>query len=123
MARDLHDVDNLGVATDIDVLLPIGGRSAPLEAASGTIVLRPEFNSGQPMSLDLDLSGASVTGALTPAAPSPAHAPAADAAAEPAARIDLELTEPVEPLEPLERSTESGVDVWSEDPDMRRRDS
>ena len=31
-----------------------------------------------------------------------------------------ELTEPVEPLE---RSTESGVDVWSEDPDMRRRDS
>ena len=120
MARDLHDADNRGVATDIDVLLPIGGRSAPLEAASGTIVLRPEFNSGQPMSLDLDLSGASVTGALTPAAPSPEIARAVDGAAEPAAEIDLELTEPVEPLE---RSTESGVDVWSEDPDMRRRDS
>ena len=38
------------------MLLPIGGRSAPPAAAEGTIVLRPEFNDGEPLALDLDLS-------------------------------------------------------------------
>jgi hypothetical protein len=55
MARDLHDAENLGGA-DVDVLLPIGGRSAPTPAPEGTIVLRPEFNDGEPLSLDLDLT-------------------------------------------------------------------
>jgi hypothetical protein len=55
MARDLHEAENLGGA-EVDVLLPIGGRSAPQPAAEGTIVLRPEFNDGEPLSLDLDLT-------------------------------------------------------------------
>ena len=55
MGRDLHDAENVGT-TDVDVLLPIGGRSAPVQAAEGTIVLRPEFNAGEPLSLDLDLT-------------------------------------------------------------------
>ena len=126
MARDLNEADNRGVATDIDVLLPIGGRSEPVQAAHGTIVLRPEFNDGQAMSLDLDLSGASVRGPLTPPEmASPEDLPAGDASASPSTGIDLELTEPVEPLEPLEppaKEAKDGDDVWSEDPDMRRRD-
>ena len=55
MARDLHQADDTG-ATDVDVLLPIGGRSAPVAAAAGTIMLRPEFNDGEPLALDLDLT-------------------------------------------------------------------
>jgi len=55
MARDLHQAEDSG-SDDVDVLLPIGGRSAPLAAAEGTIVLRPEFNDGEPLALDLDLS-------------------------------------------------------------------
>ena len=55
MARDLHEADGSG-SDDVDVLLPIGGRSAPPAAAEGTIVLRPEFNDGEPLALDLDLS-------------------------------------------------------------------
>jgi hypothetical protein len=55
MARDLHEAENMGAA-EVDVLLPIGGRSAPQPAAEGTIVLRPEFNDGEPLSLDLDLT-------------------------------------------------------------------
>jgi pilus assembly protein FimV len=55
MARDLHEAENAGAA-EVDVLLPIGGRSAPLPAAEGTIMLRPEFNDGEPLSLDLDLT-------------------------------------------------------------------
>jgi len=55
MARDLHQAEDAGTA-DVDVLLPIGGRSAPLAVAAGTIVLRPEFNDGEPVSLDLDLT-------------------------------------------------------------------
>ena len=55
MARDLHQMEDAGTA-DVDVLLPIGGRSAPLAVAEGTIVLRPEFNDGEPLSLDLDLT-------------------------------------------------------------------
>ncbi len=120
MARDLHEADNRGVAADIDVLLPIGGRSAPQEAAHGTIVLRPEFNGGQAMSLDLDLSGASVRGPLTQETTSPEDLPAGDASASGSAMIDLELTTPVEPLE---RPAKAGDDVWSDDLDMRRRDS
>ena len=54
LARDLHQADRPEEADNVDVLLPIG---AVVEAApEGTIVLRPEFNGGQPVSLDLDLT-------------------------------------------------------------------
>jgi hypothetical protein len=57
LARDLHEAEGRsGGAADVDVLLPIGGRSAPVAAPEGTIVLRPEFNDGEPVSLDLDLT-------------------------------------------------------------------
>ncbi len=54
MARDLHQAESAGSGSDVDVLLPIGGRSLPMTAPEGTIVLRPEFNDGQPLSLALD---------------------------------------------------------------------
>ena len=54
MARDLHQADSAGSGSDVDVLLPIGGRSLPMAAPEGTIVLRPEFNDGEPMALALD---------------------------------------------------------------------
>ena len=119
MARDLHDAENRGGAADVDVLLPIGGRSAPVAAAVGTIVLRPEFNNGQPLSLDLDLSGASVAGALTAPVVTPAEAPVTeDAADKPMPSVlDLELTEPVDPL------PGDGTDPWSTDPDAQRREN
>jgi hypothetical protein len=99
MARDLHDAENVGAA-DVDVLLPIGGRSAPVPAAEGTIVLRPEFNDGEPVSLDLDLT--------------PEHADQVD-------------TIPVEPAdEPTSnKKTDSGAaaepesDFWGSNPDAR----
>ncbi len=54
LARDLHQADRPEEADNVDVLLPIG---AAVEAApEGTIVLRPEFNGGQAVSLDLDLT-------------------------------------------------------------------
>ena len=56
MACDLHTAEDRGGAADVDVLLPIGGRSAPIAAPEGTIVLRAEFNDGEPVSLDLDLT-------------------------------------------------------------------
>ena len=98
MARDLHQAENHGGAGDVDVLLPIGGRSAPVAAAEGIIVLRPEFNDGKPLSLDLDLSGADAAAA---AAVGPAVPP-----------IDLELTEP--PPDPPATD-----DFWGSDPDAR----
>ncbi len=56
MARDLHNAEQPGNAAEaVDVLLPIGGQVAA-PAAEGTIRLRPEFNHGQEMSLDLDLT-------------------------------------------------------------------
>ena len=96
LARDLHQAENHGGADDVDVLLPIGGRSAPVAAAEGTIVLRPEFNDGEPLSLDLDLSGADAAAAAAPAVPP----------------IDLALTEPP-PDEP------AAEDFWGNDPDAR----
>ncbi len=56
IARDLHAMVDRGGVDDVDVLLPIGGRSAPIAAPAGTIVLRAEFNDGDPVSLDLDLT-------------------------------------------------------------------
>ena len=96
MARDLHKAEDHGGADDVDVLLPIGGRSAPVAAAEGTIVLRPEFNDGEPLSLDLDLSGADAATAAAPAVPP----------------IDLALTEPL-PDKP------AAEDFWGNDPDAR----
>ena len=57
MARDLHNADEPGAAAGaVDVLLPIGGEVAA-PTAEGTISLKPEFNHGKPLSLDLDLTG------------------------------------------------------------------
>jgi hypothetical protein len=54
MARDLHQLSQPDSAnTDVDVLLPIMTDMAPL--AEGSISLRPEFNHGQAVTLDLDL--------------------------------------------------------------------
>lgn len=54
MARDLNQIESAGSGSDVDVLLPIGGRSLPMVAPEGTIVLRPEFNDGEPLALALD---------------------------------------------------------------------
>jgi hypothetical protein len=56
MARDLHNAEQPADAVDtsVDVLLPIDAAAPPVP--EGTIVLRPEFNHGEPLSLDLDLS-------------------------------------------------------------------
>ena len=97
MARDLHAADDTG-AGDVDVLLPIGGRSAPVAAAEGTIMLRPEFNDGEPLALDLDLG--LETGA------------AAESAAEPAPLLSLDPIDKVTPGEPE-------VDFWADNPDVR----
>jgi pilus assembly protein FimV len=98
MARDLHQAEGSGGAHDVDVLLPIGGRSAPMAAPEGTIMLRPEFNAGEPLALDLDLAGEEVKATTASSA------------------LDLELTEPEAPLAP------AADDVWGDDPDVKRND-
>lgn len=58
VARELHTSEpSAGRSDDVDVLLPIGGSggSAAPDAGEGTIVLRPEFNAGRHMTLDLEL--------------------------------------------------------------------
>jgi pilus assembly protein FimV len=55
VARELHTSEpSAGKAEDVDVLLPIGGNSEP-SVGEGTIVLRPEFNAGRHVKLDLEL--------------------------------------------------------------------
>jgi pilus assembly protein FimV len=55
VARELHTSEpSAGKAEDVDVLLPIGG-AVEMPAGEGTIVLRPEFNAGRHMKLDLEL--------------------------------------------------------------------
>jgi len=100
MARDLHDAEDRGGAADVDVLLPIGGRSAPVAVPEGTIVLRPEFNSGDPVSLELDLD---LTGEPNPPAPV--------AASDPLAPFSLEPIPDPSPPEP--------DDFWASNPDAR----
>ena len=100
MARDLHDAEDRGGAADVDVLLPIGGRSAPVAVPEGTIVLRPEFNSGEPVSLELDLD---LTGEASPAAPA--------AAVDPLAMFSLDPIPDPSPPEP--------EDFWGSNPDAR----
>lgn len=95
LARDLHQADQPEDAENVDVLLPIA--LAPEPVAEGTIVLRPEFNSGEAVSLDLDLS--TKTGAMDTSAPG----------------VELDLGD-----DAAKPSTESG-DIWSDDPDERRR--
>jgi hypothetical protein len=97
VARDLHLAEGAGAA-DVDVLLPIGGRSAPLPAGEGTIILRPEFNDGQPLALDLDLDVP--TG----------HADLASASDQP----KLTLEPGVEP-----GPDEPDADFWGSNPDAR----
>ncbi len=55
VARELHTSEpSAGKADDVDVLLPIGG-AVEMSAGQGTIVLRPEFNAGRHVKLDLEL--------------------------------------------------------------------
>ncbi len=56
LARDLHQASQPDNSNDVDVLLPIMTEPAPL--VDGSISLRPEFNGGQPMTLDFDLDPA-----------------------------------------------------------------
>jgi pilus assembly protein FimV len=55
LARDLHQASQPDNSNDVDVLLPIMTEPAPL--VDGAISLRPEFNGGQAVTLDLDLAG------------------------------------------------------------------
>jgi pilus assembly protein FimV len=55
LARDLHQQSQPDSSNDVDVLLPI--MTAPVPLADGSISLRPEFNAGQAVTLDLDLGG------------------------------------------------------------------
>jgi len=64
LARDLHQASQPDNSNDVDVLLPIMTEPAPL--ADGSISLRPEFNSGQAMTLDFDLDPAKLADADKP---------------------------------------------------------
>jgi hypothetical protein len=55
LARDLHQASQPDNSNDVDVLLPI--MTEPLPLVDGAISLRPEFNGGQAVTLDLDLAG------------------------------------------------------------------
>jgi pilus assembly protein FimV len=55
LARDLHQASQPDNSNDVDVLLPISSGHVPL--VDGSISLRPEFNGGQPMTLDFELDG------------------------------------------------------------------
>jgi hypothetical protein len=59
LARDLHQQSQPEAGGDVDVLLPIMTAPVPL-AGDGAISLKPEFNAGQPVRLDLDLAGGRV---------------------------------------------------------------
>ncbi len=99
VARDLHQAEGAGAA-DVDVLLPIGGRSAPVAAGEGTIVLRPEFNDGEPLALDLDLT-TEHGNRLAVEAPEPVSEP----------KFTLEQVDDLRPAEP--------DDFWGDNPDAR----
>ncbi|HVK32739.1 MAG TPA: hypothetical protein VM845_09560 [Burkholderiaceae bacterium] len=93
LARDLHQADRPDDADNVDVLLPIGAEAQPVP--EGTIVLRPEFTGGEALSLDLDLS--TKTGAMD--------------SGTPGVELDLGTDEKPAPK----------ADIWSDDPDERRR--
>lgn len=93
LARDLHQADQPEESDHVDVLLPIGAAAQPVP--EGTIVLRPEFNGGEAVSLDLDLSTKS--GAMDSGA----------------AGLDLDVG--------TDKPAAPGGDIWSDDPDERRR--
>jgi hypothetical protein len=87
LARDLHNAEKpVDAGEAVDVLLPIGG-AATAAAPEGTITLRPEFNQGETLSLDLDLSA-------EPAAREPI--------VEPPIEINLDGSEP----------SQSAEDIW-----------
>jgi hypothetical protein len=98
MARDLHQADETGAA-DVDVLLPIGGRSAPVAAAEGTIMLRPEFNDGEPLALDLDLTADRGRGPM-------------------AENSEAAPTLTIEPIDKAAPADAEG-DFWGDNPDAR----
>lgn len=102
IARDLHQSGNTGGAEDVDVLLPIGGRSAPIVSPEGTIMLRPEFNDGETLSLDLDLGAGHDEPSAEAGSAGPAEPPA----------FSLEQIDNPRPAEPDE-------DFWGANPDAR----
>jgi pilus assembly protein FimV len=104
LARDLHQSEQPD-DTDVDVLLPISGAAAAVPA--GTITLKPEFNSGEAMSLDLDLT--TDTGKL--------HAPEIPPVpAKPKPKLELDLSGDTLPHE------DDAKDIWAADPGDRRRE-
>jgi pilus assembly protein FimV len=107
LARDLHTAEQPDEASNVDVLLPIGG-AATATVGDGSIVLRPEFNDGRAVTLDLDLdlSGASRPGDLAPVPPA-APTPEADFV------LDLEG----------DGGESTSDNLWSADPGDKRRDS
>lgn len=111
LARDLHQAEQPDEASNVDVLLPIGGAAGAAAAAGeGSIVLRPEFNDGRAVTLDLDLdlSGASRMAELAPVTPA-STAPQADLV------LDLEGDAGAS-------GRDSADDLWSADPGAKRRD-
>ena len=98
LARDLHQADQPEEADNVDVLLPIGAAAPP--APEGTIVLRPEFNGGEAVSLDLDLTTKPST-----------------MDSSPSSGVELDLGGG----ERDDKPAAGGDDLWSEDPDERRR--
>jgi hypothetical protein len=103
VARDLHQAEGAGTA-DVDVLLPIGGRSAPMAVGEGTIVLRPEFNDGEPLALDLDLTTDHGKHLAVEIAE-----PVSEPLSEP--KFTLEQVDDLRPAAP--------EDFWGHDPDAR----
>ena len=112
LARDLHQAEQPDSASNVDVLLPIGGMAAAASVSGGHVVLRPEFNDGRAVTLDLDLDlGAeSRPGELAPQV----------AAAAPAPESDFVLD-----LEAEAGDSRSGAvdDLWPDDPAENRRGS
>ena len=99
MARDLRGAEDSAGGDEVDVLLPIGGRSAPVAAPEGTIVLRPEFNDGEPVSLDLDLTTGHGDAAVPPVD-------------DKVSSLTLEHIDDPRPAEPDD-------DFWGRNPDAR----
>ena len=114
MARDLRHAESAGSGSDVDVLLPIGGRSLPMTAPEGMIVLRPELNDGEPLALSLE-------GPAFPASPEPEGDLDLDLSTRPgdgsAALDELPAAAPVPSNDLLEPSRDE--DFWGSNPDAR----
>jgi hypothetical protein len=100
LARDLHHSDQPD--TEVDVLLPIGAAAVALP--EGSITLRPEFNAGRAVALDLDLAtdSAALSGSASASPATP--------------KLELDLSGDTLPHE------DAVNDPWSSDPGDKRRE-